>query len=277
MGLFTPKWLKDDRETDKLTDPQELKRAALKGKTEKVRSKAVNRLYKVDRDAVVELAKHAPDQYVRRCAISVMRYDRKNIPLLQEIAQNDKDEFVRKLAKDHLAWQLEQERKANRTPEEVEKDALKEALYGYGDLAREKAIKELQSDESLVECALKCRTHEQRRTAIYRIKDDTTLAKLALRYVELDARQEYLTPEGIKYYRSEAYIAVGRIRSQRILDELAHHGNRTIRESALENKNCSEMLRKEYLAKKQFEKSQRIEYDPGRATFFTDDGDINAP
>ena len=277
MGIFNPKWMKDHKETNKLKDPEKLKRAALKGKTDKVRVMAVERLYMVNRDAFVELAKHAPDSSVRRHAVSYMcikegyGYKKGFIPVLQEIAKNDDDEGVQKIVASQLAWHREQERKANRTPEEVEKETLQEALSGY-----EKAIEKLQSDESLVECALRCRTHEQRRTAIYWIKDDATLAKLALRYVELDARQEYLARDGIKYYRDEAYYAVGRIRSQKILDELAHHGNRTIRVAALENKNCSETLRKEYLAKKQFEKSQRIEYVESRVAF-TDDGDINAP
>ena len=281
MGLFDPKWMKDHKETDKLKDPEKLKRAALKGKTDKVRDRAVERLYVVNRDAFDDLVKHAPDSSVRRHAVSWMcikeRYKKGFIPVLQEISKNDDDEGVQEIVARELAWHLEQERKANRTPEEVEKETLQEALSGYSDIDREKAIEKLQSDESLVECALKCRTHEQRRTAIYRIKDDATLAELALRYVELDAHQEYLAPDGIKYYRDEAYDAVGRIRSQKVLDELAHHRNRTIRVAALENKNCSETLRKEYLAKKQLEKSQRIEYDPSRAAFFTDDGDINAP
>ena len=277
MGLFTPKWLKDDKETNKLTDPLKLKRAALKGKTEKVRFKAVDRLMSLNQEIFEDLAKCHPDKSVRIHAVTRMSWERRFIPVLQEIAQNDENESVRMSAEDKLAWYREQERRANRTPQEVEKETLMEALSGYSDITREKAIKELQSDESLVECALKCRTHEQRRTAIYRIKDEAALAKLALRYVELGARQKYLPPEGIKYYRNEAYDAVGRIRSQKVLDELAHHRNRTIREAALENKNCSKTLRKEYLAKKQLEKSQRIEYDPSRATFFTDDGDINAP
>ena len=277
MGIFNPKWMKDHKETNKLKDPEKLKRAALKGKTDKVRDMAVERLYVVNRDAFDDLVKHAPDSSVRRHAVSYMcikegyGYKKGFIPVLQEIAKNDDDEGVQKIVASQLAWHREQERKANRTPEEVEKETLQEALSGW-----EKAIEKLQSDESLVECALRCRTHEQRRTAIYWIKDDATLAKLALRYVELDARQEYLAPDGIKYYRDEAYYAVGRIRSQKILDELAHHRNRTIRVAALENKNCSETLRKEYLAKKQLEKSQRLEYGESRVAF-TDDGDINAP
>ncbi|MBO5571024.1 MAG: hypothetical protein J6A79_19170 [Clostridia bacterium] len=72
MGIFNPKWMKDHKETDKLKDPEKLKRAALKGKTDKVCDVAVERLYVVNRDAFVELAKHAPDSSVRRHAVSYM-------------------------------------------------------------------------------------------------------------------------------------------------------------------------------------------------------------
>lgn len=93
-----------------------------------------------------------------------------------------------------------------------------------------------------------------RTSAIYRIKDDAALVKLALRYMDLDQRRKYLTPEGVKWYRREAGITIGRVRSQEMLDELAHHENRMIRQCALENENCGEELRKAYLAENSLKK-----------------------
>lgn len=157
MGLFDPKWLKDDKETKKLKDPVKLKRAALKGKTISVCCCAVNQLLKVDRAAFIEIATHAPEPSVRDHAILLMRDDRSFLPVVQEMAQNDEDNFVRKSATKALTRYHEQQRKANRTPREVEADNLKEALSGYSEQDRKKALDHLRRDESFAECALRCK------------------------------------------------------------------------------------------------------------------------
>ena len=98
MGIFNPKWMKDHKETDKLKDPEKLKRAALKGKTDKVRDRAVERLYVVNRDAFDDLVKHVPDSSVRRHAVSWMcikeRYKKGFIPVLQEISKKGDLKFI---------------------------------------------------------------------------------------------------------------------------------------------------------------------------------------
>ena len=211
--------------------PRRLKRAALKSKYDEVRSQALYVLYSDYKPVFADVACNAKDPIVRLHAVIHMsvRYDQ---DLLQKIAENDEDERVKKEATDKLDVIRNEAKKAERTPGEAEMENLSEALSGYNERVREKAVDRLQSEESLLRCAMEGKTHSLRMHAMYRIKSEEMLARLAIRYADAIEQNKFPTPEGTKYYVPEMGYTIDRIESREILDRLSQDEHKLVREYA---------------------------------------------